>query len=68
MEEIWVEKYRPQKLGDVIGQEDITKRLQAYVGAKNLPHLLFAGPPGTGKTYLLAYCKCKHTTPLAICK
>jgi len=50
MEEIWVEKYRPQKLADVIGQEEITKRLQAYVAAKNLPHLLFAGPPGTGKT------------------
>jgi replication factor C small subunit len=50
MEEIWVEKYRPQKLGDVIGQEEITKRLSAYVKAKNLPHLLFAGPPGTGKT------------------
>jgi replication factor C small subunit len=50
MEEIWVEKYRPQKLGDVIGQEEITKRLSAYVAARNLPHLLFAGPPGTGKT------------------
>lgn len=50
MEEIWVEKYRPQKLADVIGQEEITKRLQAYVATKNLPHLLFAGPPGTGKT------------------
>lgn len=50
MEEIWVEKYRPQKLADVIGQEEITRRLQAYVATKNLPHLLFAGPPGTGKT------------------
>ena len=50
MEEIWVEKYRPQKLGDVVGQDEITKRLQAYVQSKNLPHLLFAGPPGTGKT------------------
>ena len=50
MEEIWVEKYRPQTLKEVIGQEEITKRLQAYVAQKNLPHLLFAGPPGTGKT------------------
>ena len=50
MEEIWVEKYRPQTLSDVVGQEDITQRLKAYVGQKNLPHLLFAGPPGTGKT------------------
>jgi replication factor C small subunit len=50
VEEIWVEKYRPQTLKDVIGQEEIVKRLQAYVKTKNLPHLLFAGPPGTGKT------------------
>ena len=50
MEEIWVEKYRPQKLADVVGQEEITKRLSAYVASRNLPHLLFAGPPGTGKT------------------
>ncbi len=50
MDEIWVEKYRPQKLADVIGQEEITRRLSAYAAAKTLPHLLFAGPPGTGKT------------------
>ncbi|HEX2022000.1 MAG TPA: replication factor C small subunit [Candidatus Thermoplasmatota archaeon] len=50
MEEIWVEKYRPQRLKDVIGQEEITKRLQAYAEARNVPHLMFAGPPGTGKT------------------
>lgn len=49
-EEIWVEKYRPQTLKDVIGQEAITSRLQAYVQTKNVPHLMFAGPPGTGKT------------------
>ena len=50
MEEMWVERYRPQKLADVVGQEEITKRLTAYVATKNMPHLLFAGPPGTGKT------------------
>ena len=50
MDEIWVEKYRPAKLSEVIGQEEITRRLQAYVATRNLPHLLFAGPPGTGKT------------------
>lgn len=49
-EEIWVEKYRPQSLKEVVGQEEIVKRLQAYVATRNLPHLLFAGPPGTGKT------------------
>ncbi|HVL48071.1 MAG TPA: replication factor C small subunit [Candidatus Thermoplasmatota archaeon] len=50
MEEIWVEKYRPAKLSDIVGQEDITKRLASYTKVGNLPHLLFAGPPGTGKT------------------
>jgi len=50
VEEIWVEKYRPAKLSDIVGQEDITKRLASYTKVGNLPHLLFAGPPGTGKT------------------
>ncbi|MFA5771480.1 MAG: replication factor C small subunit [Thermoplasmata archaeon] len=50
MEEIWVEKYRPQTLDKIIGQKDIVDRLKAYVHTKNLPHLLFAGGAGTGKT------------------
>ncbi|HEV8359510.1 MAG TPA: replication factor C small subunit [Candidatus Thermoplasmatota archaeon] len=50
MDEIWVEKYRPLKLADVVGQEEVTSRLQAYVKSGNMPHLLFAGPAGTGKT------------------
>jgi len=50
MDDIWVEKYRPARLKDVVGQEAIIERLTAYVRTKNLPHLLFAGPPGTGKT------------------
>jgi replication factor C small subunit len=50
MDEIWVEKYRPEKLGDVVGQEEVTSRLVSYVKTGNMPHLLFAGPAGTGKT------------------
>ena len=46
----WVEKYRPSKLSEVIGQREICKRLTAYVSTKNLPNLLFAGPAGSGKT------------------
>ncbi len=45
-----MEKYRPKTLGDVVGQEDTVERLKAYVAANNIPHLMFAGPPGTGKT------------------
>jgi replication factor C small subunit len=49
-EEIWTEKYRPKRLEDVIGQHQIVKRLISYVKSCNLPHLLFSGPPGVGKT------------------
>ncbi len=47
---VWVEKYRPQKLEQIEGQEEITERLQKFVENDSLPHLLFAGPPGNGKT------------------
>jgi replication factor C small subunit len=50
MKEVWVEKYRPKILAEVVGQRDITERLAAYATTKNMPHLLFAGPAGTGKT------------------
>lgn len=48
--DVWVEKYRPDKLNDIIGQDTIIKRLKSYVASKNLPNLLFSGPPGCGKT------------------
>jgi replication factor C small subunit len=50
MREIWIEKYRPKSLKEVMGQKEITDRLLSYVRSKNLPHLMFAGSPGTGKT------------------
>lgn len=46
----WVEKYRPKTLEEVVGQEGTVARLIAYRDARQMPHLLFAGPPGTGKT------------------
>ncbi len=50
MNDIWTEKYRPKHLDDIYGQERIIERLKAYVAQGNIPHLLFAGPAGTGKT------------------
>jgi replication factor C small subunit len=47
---IWIEKYRPVRLADIVGQDDITERLQSYVRAGSLPHLLFTGSAGVGKT------------------
>ncbi|PSP95274.1 Replication factor C small subunit, partial [Halobacteriales archaeon QS_1_68_44] len=47
--EIWIEKYRPQRLEEVVGHDAITERLRRYINQQDLPHLLFAGPAGTGK-------------------
>ena len=49
---LWTEKYRPSDFSDIKGQKDIVKRVKAFVDQKNLPHLLFAGPAGVGKTSL----------------
>jgi len=49
-EEVWIEKYRPESLDDVMGHEDIVGRLQSYVSRNDLSHMLFSGPAGTGKT------------------
>ena len=46
---VWVEKYRPQSLKDMAGQEGIIPLLSAYAAKKSLPHLLFAGPPVPGR-------------------
>ncbi len=48
--EIWIEKYRPQSLDDIHGQEEIVERLQSYIAQDDVPHLLFSGPAGIGKT------------------
>ncbi len=47
---LWAEKYRPRSLDEIVNQEEIVKRLKKFVEEKNMPHLLFVGPPGTGKT------------------
>ena len=50
LETPWVEKYRPKKISEVAGHDEIKKRLQVYARECSMPHLLFAGPAGTGKT------------------
>ncbi|MFW9830180.1 MAG: replication factor C small subunit [Candidatus Thorarchaeota archaeon] len=47
---MWTEKYRPKKLNQIVGQKPITDRLQKFLVERDLPHLLFSGPAGTGKT------------------
>ncbi len=47
---LWAEKYRPKSLKEIVNQEEVVRRLMKFVEEKNMPHLLFAGPPGTGKT------------------
>ena len=49
-EAVWVEKYRPTSLKDMVGQDAIVPLLRSYAESRSMPHLLFAGPPGTGKT------------------
>jgi replication factor C small subunit len=50
--EIWTEKYRPSRFDEIVGQHEITKRVKSLVQAMNIPHLLFAGPAGIGKSTL----------------
>ncbi len=50
MQDVWVEKYRPKRLSEVIGQKGIVERLEAYARTRSMPHMLFAGPAGSGKT------------------
>ena len=46
----WVEKYRPKSLDEIIDQEEVVASLRNILKTKAVPHMLFAGPPGVGKT------------------
>ena len=49
---IWTEKYRPSTFEEVRGQKEIVEKIKAFVKSGNMPHLLFSGPAGIGKTTL----------------
>jgi replication factor C small subunit len=47
---IWTEKYRPKTFDEIIGQEEIISKVKSLVEKKEMPHVLFSGPAGIGKT------------------
>ena len=49
MHDVWVEKYRPRKLSDVIGQRNIVERLEGYRRTREKPHKVLPGAQGHGQ-------------------
>lgn len=54
----WIEKYRPSKFEDIVGNEEAVSRLAIFSEKGNVPNIILSGPPGVGKT----------TTILALCR
>ena len=53
MIELWVEKYRPKKVGDYVFKDDAQRRqVQSWIKEGSIPHLLLSGAAGIGKTTL----------------
>ena len=52
----WVEKYRPSSLNNILSQPHVTDTLRNFLNNKKLPHMIFYGPAGTGKTSSIVSC------------
>ena len=53
MKELWTEKYRPSSVGDYVFRDEAQKKqVESWVSSGAIPHLLFSGAPGVGKTTL----------------
>lgn len=50
LETPWVEKYRPETFDDIVSQSIAINNLKEFVKTTDIPHLIFTGPAGTGKT------------------
>ena len=47
---LWIEKYRPEILTDILGQDPVIHRLSSFAVSGTIPHLILTGPHGTGKS------------------
>jgi DNA polymerase III delta prime subunit len=50
--DLFIEKYRPQTLGDIVLEDTVRAKIEQFIKNRSIPHLLFSGPPGIGKTSL----------------
>lgn len=59
--QIWVEKYRPYTLDDIVGHGEVVKRMKKFLDDEAIPHCAFAGRQGIGKTAIIqAFCREKY--------
>ncbi|MHC1610968.1 MAG: AAA family ATPase [Candidatus Methanospirareceae archaeon] len=50
---MWAEEYRPKRLEEIVGQEEVVRRIEGFLKERTVPNLLLWGPKGTGKTSLV---------------